>query len=391
MSVARLQNRKAAPSRPAASVFWRRRLTALAIAAVAVGGLGYSIANLLGGDEGPSGPAPQTLKKAAWGLTEHDGESLFPKYRDLGIGLFQNQARWDAIATRRPRNPTDPNDPAYVWPTYLDQSIRQARRHGMEVALQVIGSPRWASGSKIWNDAPRDPSDYGDFAAAIAERYPNVRLWMVWGEPNGKRAFHPVVDAPPTNRTKLTPAQARAPRIYAQMLDSAYRAFKSVDRRNLVIGGNTFLGAGHPVIRPYQWLRYLRLPSGRPPRLDMWGHNPYSYRKPYLENPPSPNGRIDFSDLGRLAAALDKTFPGPPKKLFLSEFGIPTEEDADFQFHVSDDVAVNWVQAAFKIVREWDRIFTLGWSVAVDTEDNPQGLMHDDLSPKPVYDAFKEG
>jgi hypothetical protein len=78
-------------------------------------------------------------------------------------------------------------------------------------------------------------------------------------------------------------------------------------------------------------------------------------------------------------------------KLYLSEWGIPTEEDADFQFHVDDDVAVNWVEAAFRIVREWDRIYTLGWSVPVDTERNPQGLMNEDLSPKPVYDAFKEG
>ena len=119
-----------------------------------------------------------------------------------------------------------------------------------------------------------------------------------------------------------------------------------------MIGGNTYLSSGHPVIRPYQWIRYMQLPNGSRPRMDLWGHNPYSFRKPFLESPASPRGRVDFSDLDDLTAALDRTFPGPPLPLYLSEWGVPTGLDKDLQFEVDTDTAVKWVQAAFEIVRD---------------------------------------
>lgn len=342
-------------------------------------------------DARASGPAPLTHKKAAWGVTEHDGVSLFPIYRDLGVGIFQTQARWDAIAPSRPANPTDPDDPAYVWPDYLDRTIAEAASQGITVAIQIIGAPGWATGGRAWNWAPHEPADFGAFAAAISRRYPSVRLWMVWGEPNSKRAFAPVKGAKATSKTKLRKKQRRAPRLYAQMLDAAYGALKGVNSENKVIGGNTFQGAGHPVIRTYQWIRYLKLPGGRRPRMDMWGHNPYTYRKPNLRSRPSPRGRVDFSDLRRLAKRLDEAFPKPRLKLFLSEWGIPTRKGDPLQFHVKPRTAKRWVHAAFRIVRKWKRIYTLGWSVPVDTDRNPQGLLDSDLRPKPAYWAFKNG
>ena len=344
-----------------------------------------------GGDRDAGGPAPQTVKKAIWGLTEHNGVSLFPKYRDLGVGLFQTQARWDQIASARPDRPSDPNDPAYEFPAYLDAAIAEAEDYGMEVMVQIIGTPKWANGGRSWSWVPDKPSDYGDFAAAISRKYPNVDLWMAWGEPNRRYTLKPFTPGPPDGTGPLNEAQARAPRNYAQLVDAAYGALKGADPEDLVIGGNTYLSAGRPVIRPAQWIRYMELPDGTRPRMDMWGHNPYTYRKPFLESPPSDMGRIDFSDLDTLAEMLDESFPGPPLKLFLSEWGVPTKRDKDLQFSVSPETSVKWVQSAFQIVREWDRIYTLGWSVPVDTPRNPQGLMDSSLRPKPVYQAFKDG
>jgi hypothetical protein len=374
--------------------YWIRRAVALLVLVVIVGGAGYAVKGLIGDEDYGSGPpAEQTLRKSAWGLTEHNGESLFPHYRDLGIGLFTTQARWDAIApTGRPKNPKNWRDPAYDWASSsLDKTIEEAQRYGIEVAVQIVGAPKWANGGRVYTYPPERASDYGDFAAAIAQRYPAVRHWMVWGEPNSRRAFASVVDAPTTESTKLNERQARAPRQYAEIVDAAYAGLKEVNPRNLVIGGNTYLGSGHPVIRTYQWIRYMQLPDGSRPRMDMWGHNPYSFRKPFLESPPSPMGRVDFSDLDDLTAALDQTFPGPPLPLYLSEWGVPTGLDKDLQFEVDTDTAVKWVQSAFEVVREWDRIYTLGWSVPVDTPRNPQGLLDEDLEPKATYDAFKQG
>ena len=360
---------------------------ALALAAVAA----IVVVKVIGRETSSAqGPAPQTLKKAAWGLTEHNGKSMFPIYRDLGMGIFETQARWDWIAPTRPDHPADWRDPAYKWPSYLTAAITEAESHGMAVLIQIIGAPKWANGGRSYT-WPGQPSDFADFAGAISKRYSSVRHWMIWGEPNSRRAFGPVVDAPTTNSTQLNAKQARAPRLYAQLVDAAYGALKDANSENLVIGGNTYLSSGHPVIRPLQWIRYMQLPDGSRPRMDMWGHNPYTFRRPNLEAAQSPMGRIDFSDLGRLTEALDRTFPGPPLRLVLSEWGVPTERDKDLDFEVTPDVAVKWVRSAMRIVRESPRIYTLGWSVPVDTPRNPQGLVDSALKPKPTYFAFKQG
>jgi hypothetical protein len=338
----------------------------------------------------PPGAAPQTLKKAVWGLPFRDGESMFPRYRDLGVGLFQTQAHWDQIARKRPDHPSDPTDSAYDWPKYLENEIEEAERWGMEVTIQLIGAPAWANGGRSWRWAPDEAEYFEDFVTAISRRYPTVSHWMVWGEPNRKPNFAPFTAAPPT-ATRLTKKQARAPRRYALLVDSAYEAVKTLDPADLLIGGSTYFSGGKGNIRPYPWIRYMKLPDGSRPRMDMWGHNPYSYRKPNLRNRPSPLGRVDFSDLRRLGRALNRAFPGSPLPLFLSEFGIPTAYDQDFKFSVSEETAAKWTRAAMRIVRGWDRIYTLGWSVPVDTHRNPQGLLDFGGDPKPAYDAFKSG
>src|SRR5215216_5853595 len=100
-------------------------------------------------------PAPSsaaiTRKKSMWGPATVAGVSQFPLYADLGVGLWQANLSWNAVATRRPEHPRDPGDPAYVWPRELDAAIADARRHRIAVSLLVMNSPSWANGGR----APR--------------------------------------------------------------------------------------------------------------------------------------------------------------------------------------------------------------------------------------------
>ena len=227
-----------------------------------------------------------------WGPAIHDGVSLFPTYRDLGVRIYEDDLHWDTTAPRRPRNPLNPNDPAYIWPTEVTRAVSEAKRYHMQVALQIVGAPEWANGGKPWNWAPENPQDYADFAIAAAKRYPSVHLWMIWGEPSRQHNFEPLTPAP--RFARLDAAQQVAPHLYARILDAAYGALKSVSRSNIVIGGMTYTTGD---ISTQQWIENMRLPDGRPPRLDMYGHNPFSFREPNLSNPPSPEQAIDFSDL----------------------------------------------------------------------------------------------
>ncbi len=365
--------------------FLRVALMALALIAVSVAG----VAAQATAKPVAKKAAAQTLKKGIWGEIEFQGRSLFPTYKQLGVGIYNSAVRWDQIApSTKPLNPTDPKDPAYQWPAYVDQIITDATANGIQVQLMIIGTPPWANGGKSFKWAATNPKDYGDFATAISKKYPSVRHWMIWGEPSRLPNFGPFVGAKPTG--PLTPAQAQAPRVYSQLLDAAYEGLKSVNPNNLVIGGNTYTSAGPGTIHPLQWIKYMTLPDGSRPRMDMYGHNPFGYRQPNFKDPPSPKGRVDFSDVGRFMKALDRTFPGPPLKIYLAEWGVPAgRDDLDLQFHVSFKEQVKWIRAGYRIARTNRRIYSLGWVHPIDTPRSPQGLLNAQGKPNPAFNAYK--
>ena len=228
-------------------------------------------------------PARADAVKAIWGPYLHEGVSQFPVYRELGASIYEEDLHWDQVAPTRPKRPRDPNDPAYKWPEAVTGAVAEARTYGMRVALQIIGAPRWANGgrSAVW--APSRPADFANFAIAAARRYPTVKLWMVWGEPVRRHDFLPLT--PARRYAQLNARQRLAPHLYSRILDDAYIALKRVSRRNLVIGGMTDTAAD---ITTRQWIENLRLPNGLPPRMDLYGHNPFSARAPNLANPPAP-------------------------------------------------------------------------------------------------------
>ena len=209
------------------------------------------------------------MKKSIWGPVQVDGLSQFPIYTDLGVGLYQYTLDWASIALTRPANPRDPSDSAYSWPSELDRAILDAQERGIRVSVLLSRAPSWANGGRGAQWAPRRPRDMANFAAAAARRYPAVRHWMIWGEPSKTSRFQPLVKA--TGR-HLSRRQKRGPRLYARMLDASYAALKRENRRNIVIGGNTWTGGE---VVPLNFIKAMRLPNGRRPRMDLYGHNPF--------------------------------------------------------------------------------------------------------------------
>ena len=55
-------------------------------------------------------------------------------------------------------------------------------RHQPVVTL--LGTPAWANGGRKPNVAPTSATTFADFAYAAAKRYPFVRKWTIWNEPN---------------------------------------------------------------------------------------------------------------------------------------------------------------------------------------------------------------
>jgi hypothetical protein len=341
--------------------------------------------------------SPLTAKKAIWGPVERDGVSQFPIYADLGVDILEVALSWNEAAPQRPTRPRDPTDPAYRWPANLDAAVGEAARYGIEVALAVSGTPPWANGGRDPRWAPHSPRDYARFLAAASRRYPTVRHWMIWSEPNMGKNFQPLV---PAERVPLHGRGLRGPRLYARMLDAAYVALKRVSSRNLVIGGMTWSSG---TVRPRFFIKALRRPDGRPPRMDLYGHNPFSIRVPDLSLPPLGGAQADFGDLDRLAGWLDRDLRGANPaggklRLFLSEYSLPTDHPSfEFNFHVTRAVQAQWLAKALRTARCWSRIYTFGYLGLYDDEPRPDGLQAErglitrSGERKPAYAAFERG
>jgi hypothetical protein len=337
----------------------------------------------------PAAADARTLK-AIWGPTTlADGSSAFPVYRDLGVDVLQLQLSWNQVAPTEPNRPTDPADPAYRWPQQLDAAVAESRGAGVRIALMARGSPGWANGNRAPEWAP-DPAAYARFLTAASRRYPTVRRWMIWGETNRAAIFQPL---PPNKRS--------GPRAYARLLAAGYKALKGRSARNVVIGGMTF---SFGEVYPARWLRWMRLPNGKPPPLDEYGHNPFSRRRPDLRlrgYAGYPAAR-DISDVDTFSRELHRTYgraykrfrrSGP--KLWLSEFTVSSDRpNRAFDFAVSRAQQATWLRAAYGIATRNRWISGLGWfnlldEPATQADGLTTGLLTYEGERKPAYHAYK--
>ena len=338
-------------------------------------------------------PAQGALLKAIWGPDElpagnaacpDPGErcSAFPVYRQLGVDVYQFQIHWDEVAPQRPAQPRDPADPAYDWGP-VARIVDGAAASGIRLAALVQRAPKWASGhgQPIW--APKNPSTFADFLYAASRRFPAIRMWMIWGEPSRAENFLP-----------LKRDQARGPRIYASLLDRAYGALKQADRRDKVVGGMTLNGG---TIKPPDFLRMMKLPNGRPPRMDLWGHNPFDARYPRLRD--NPLGRYrGFNDVDTLHAEIRAAYRAGHRqapRLWLSEWTIVSDRPLPLfsGFFVSRKEQAIRLKAAYVIASRASYVSGLGWFTLLDQAASEGGagwgLLDADGVPKPAFEAYE--
>jgi hypothetical protein len=330
---------------------------------------------------GRSSPVPKMI----WGpIVLPNGQSAFPTYHKLGVDVFEVDLPWATTSPTQPQNPENPNDPAYKWPAQIDQAISQAAHYGIKICFLVKGTPGWANGNRspVW--APNNANDYGQFLIAAARRFPTVHYWMIWGEPNRDQAedFQPMPANSPVG-----------PRRYALLLNAGYHALKQVSPSNIVIGGNTW---SFGEVEPADFVKWMRLPNGKPPPLDYFGHNPFGRRFPNLkEKPYFPGGR-DINDIDTLEAQLAHTYHRRVP-LWLSEFTISSDHNSfAFSFHVSRRGQARWLTAAFRLANSVNYVAGIGWfDLADDPPTKPisdqltNGLMTWHLKPKPAFYAYQ--
>jgi len=119
------------------------------------------------------------------------------------------------------------NDPAGVdaWAKY-DQIVQLAGERDIAVIARLSNPPAWSRtlGDEMGTNAPPDDfNDFGDFAAAVAQRYRGrVRYYQVWNEPNGNEEWG---------------LQDVDPEAFTRLLCLAYDRIKTTDPDAVVLAG----------------------------------------------------------------------------------------------------------------------------------------------------------
>jgi hypothetical protein len=222
----------------------------------------------------------------------------------MGVDAVRYTLRWDWIAPTRPAHPSDPSDPAYQW-ARTDQVLDGLHLHGIDALVTLWGTPPWANGDHKPNWAPASPSALALFATAVAKRYPWIRKWEIWNEPNQRGGLMP-----------------NSPRLYVQrLLNGTTDALHALNPENRVAGGATSPRATRTALSAFSFMRGMRAAGAR---FDVYSHHPHPRRhETPFGNPKQKCTRwYTMSNLQCLLREVQRNFG--PKRIWLTEFAYKT-------------------------------------------------------------------
>jgi hypothetical protein len=223
----------------------------------------------------------------------------------IGVDIVRFTLRWDQIAPREPFDPTNSRDRLYRWRN-PDRVLTALNRQGIEAVVTLVGTPGWANDRQDPSYAPDSATSFADFAYAAASRYPFIRYWTIWNEPNQARWLKPT-----------------SPEVYVnRLLNPAYAAIKRANPQARVGGGVTAPRGNAGGLSPLAWISGMGEAGAK---LDAYAHHPYPLQ-PRVETPFSGRCKhcqtISMASLERLTSAIRKAFG--PKRIWLTEYGYQT-------------------------------------------------------------------
>ena len=248
----------------------------------------------------------------------------FELTKSVNADIVRLNVYWRIVAPSRPSNPRNPADPAYNWGP-IDNAVRGAASHGLEVELTALSAPAWAEGSHRPSAAPigtwrPDPAAFSDFAHALAVRYsgsfsaggsllPGVRYFQAWNEPNLSSYITPQWQG----KTNLSSD------IYVRLLNGFFDEVKAVTPAAQVVAAGTAPYGDPPggplrttPIRFYQELLCLTpknnrgsCPNGERPRFDVIAHHPINREDPPTKHAANP-GDVEIADFHELTHVVRK-------------------------------------------------------------------------------------
>ena len=214
----------------------------------------------------------------------------------LGADLVRVTLEWRTIEATRG---------TYDWER-ADALLQALRQAGLTPLVSIWGTPGWANGGRAANVPPSSAATFATFARAAAERFPWVRRWIVWNEPNQRRWL-----SPPSPIVYVT-----------RLLNPAATAIKAVIPRASIAGGATAPRGGPGGTSPVDFIRGMGRAGAR---LDAYAHHPHPLSP--AETPTSGGcaacTTISLATLDRLVQETRNAF-GSRVRIWLTELGFQT-------------------------------------------------------------------
>ncbi len=249
---------------------------------------------------GPAGAAPGVkvgVTDDAW-LEFGPGtlDERVAQLQELGVQAVRVTLDWHEIEAEQG---------TYDWARdgLLLDALRTA---GIAPVVAIWGTPGWANGGAGPNVAPTSASSFASFARAAAERFPWVRRWIVWNEPNQRRWL-----VPPSPVLYVT-----------RLLNPGGAAIKDVIPQASIGGGATAPRGASGGTSPVDFIRGMGRAGAR---LDAYAHHPHPLSP--AETPFSGGcswcETISMATLDRLVDEVSSAF-GSRTRIWLTELGYQT-------------------------------------------------------------------
>jgi polysaccharide biosynthesis protein PslG len=285
----------------------------------------------------------------------------------LGARLIRFPASWQDV---------QPGGPGLWDWRILDRVVGEAAAQGLGVVLALTGAPAWTHAGPSPGMRPETPvppnvahlPQWEEFVRQVVARYPSLAGIEVWNEQN----IAPFWGGQPD------PAQ------YAVLLDSAYRAVKSV-RPDLPVlyGGLCPIvdGSGGPGEVGMRAYLNRSLAAGAKGRFDALAVHPYPL--PMSRGDYRREIRLQLGDARRVMARHGE----PMKPIWVTETGFTTFEGPD---RVTERQQAKRLSGAYRL---FSRVGRLPVVIVHRLRDVPNplvsdggwGLLRNDYSPKPAF------
>ena len=256
---------------------------------------------------------------------------------------------------------------------------------GVKTLAVISGAPSWATGVAAGYAAPRRPRTFARFARRLALDLRGVDAWEIWNEADDAPFWH----------------GGPSPRAYTRLLRRAYRAIKSVQRRDRVLTTG-LVGANH------DFLAGIYRNGGRRSFDGVAVHTATacgtSHPGVFYREPDGDVGRYTFSGYRELRRLMVRR-GDRRKKIWMTELGWGTAtarpRSCDVgawkgmkPMGVTERVQAHFLSEAFRCLAS-DRYVKAGfWFSTQDISDrtvfgDQHGLLRVDGSDKPAARAFR--